>query len=203
MERVSYLFIVKLKHLKWILPLALLSGGYKYHVSEVSQHVAKEAVLASQIDAIEKARRIASERSKFWQAKYTAEVVKVSEAEKKTAKTRIIYVEARAATDSLPDSLNLAREVRAARELISDQEGHIKALLELQQSSDSLLHMRLREIRFYEKEVAAWQDRVDNLKAQKDEEIKQIKKEERRKGRNKFFKGLAAGAGAVALLVIL
>lgn len=196
-----------MKHLKWILPLALLilllSGGYKYHVSEVSQHVAKEAVLASQIDTIEKARKIASERSKFWESKYTAEVVKVAEAEKKARKTRIVYVEARAATDSLPDSLNLAREVRAARELISDQEGHIKALLELQQSSDSLLHMRLREIRFYEKEVVAWEDRFDNLKSQKDEEIKQIRKEERKKGRRAFLKGLGVGAGAVVLLVIL
>lgn len=185
--------------------LLLASGlfGYKHHLNSIEEFTLKEGKYISELEHINNERESLIKLRVRLQSENESLRDSVQQAQQKARKTRIVYVEARAATDSLPDSLNLAREVRAARELISDQEGHIKALLELQQSSDSLLHMRLREIRFYEKEVVAWQDRFDNLKAQKDEEIKQIRKEERKKGRRAFLKGLGVGAGAVVLLVIL
>lgn len=106
------------------------------------------------------------------------------------------YVKAVEATDAKPDSVNLANEVKISRRIIHEQESHINALLDLNMEADSLLHLRLSIIKVQDAQIADWEERFENMVSQKDAEIKA----EKRRGRKKFFKGVAIGV-IVAILV--
>ena len=115
------------------------------------------------------------------------------------SRIRVVYLEAREATDQNPDSLNLLNEVISGRELIDRQEDHINALLDYSAKQDSLLGVRLEIIQKQDTLLSDWQSRFDNIVAQKDEEIKQVRK----RGNIKLGRGLIIGAIAGLLLGVI
>ena len=117
----------------------------------------------------------------------------------KTAEVRVVYREARRATETRLDSTNLYNEVIQSRLLIDAQESNINGLLTLVSKSDSLLDVRLSTIKVQDVQLLEWEDRFHNIIDIKDAEIKA----EIKRGRKKFFKGLIGGGAIVALLVLL
>lgn len=108
------------------------------------------------------------------------------------SRVRVVYLEAMEATDQNPDSLNLLNEVKLGRELIDRQEDHINGLLRYSATQDSLLAVRLEIIHNQDTLLSQWPERFENLRAQKDEEIRQ----ERKKGNRKFWRGFGFGFAA-------
>ena len=117
----------------------------------------------------------------------------------KSAEIRVVYRDARRATETHLDSTNLHREVLSARLLIDAQEAHINGLLGVVSKSDSLLDVRLSIIKVQDIQLVDWEGRYNNIITLKDAEIKA----EIKRGRKKFFKGLLGGGAIVALLVLL
>lgn len=165
--------------------------------SELSEATKNRVILEKEIADLNKAKNSLLERDSALTISNLNLRKKLAETQEKAGKTTIIYRTARAATESRPDSANMATELIAARELIDTQEGHINALLELQASTDSLLASKIAIINNQEQELMKWPELVDNLKAEHKQELKAEKK----RGNKKFLAGV--GVGALAILLIL
>jgi len=110
-----------------------------------------------------------------------------------------VYMKAVERTDLAPDSLSLLNEVRIGRKLIVDQTGHINALLALSSEADKLIASKNQIIANQESELMVWSERLDNIIAIHEADLKT----EKRKGNRKFFKGVGVGAAVIAVLVII
>ena len=110
----------------------------------------------------------------------------------KSAEVRVVYRDARRATETRLDSTNLHREVLSARLLIDAQEAHINGLLGLVSKSDSLLDVRLSRIKVQDIQLVDWEGRYNNIITLKDAEINA----EIKRGRKKFWRGFFLGAAA-------
>jgi len=110
-----------------------------------------------------------------------------------------VYMKAVERTDLAPDSLSLLNEVRIGRKLIVDQTGHINALLALSSEADKLIASKNQIIANQESELMVWPERLDNIIAIHEADLKT----EKRKGNRKFFKGVGVGAAVIAVLVII
>jgi hypothetical protein len=163
----------------------------------IKEHEAKEAVLRNEI--VKRDKVIISMKAK------DAENTKAYEKERDSLIALVRkprnaeYVKAVEATDANPDSVNLANEVKISRKIIHEQESHINALLDLNLKADSLLNLRKQIIEAQDLQIADWEDRFNNMVAQKDQELK----EERKRGRKRFLKGMAVGGLVTLVLVVI
>ena len=166
---------------------------------DIKKHVENEAILKHELKRLYFENKTLKSRHSLRAIAYQKSQDSVKILAQKAGKIRVVYRDARTATETRPDSTNLYREVMAGRELIDAQESHINGLLELNAKADSLLGLRLQRIQNQDSTILTLNERFDNMVEMKDKEIKQ----ERKKGNRKFFKGAALGAISVVVLVLI
>lgn len=163
----------------------------------IKEHEAKEAVLRHEIYkrnlTIKDLKNRDAEKTKIYERHRDSLIALVRKPRNAE------YVKAVEATDANPDSVNLANEVKISRKIIHEQESHINALLDLNLKADSLLNLRKQIIEAQDLQIADWEDRFNNMVAQKDQELK----EERKRGRKRFLKGMAVGGLVTLVLVVI
>ncbi|HNP06583.1 MAG TPA: hypothetical protein PKN99_03100 [Cyclobacteriaceae bacterium] len=166
---------------------------------DIKKHVENEAILKHELKRLYFENKTLKSRDSLRAIAYQKAQDSVKILAQKAGKIRVVYLDARTATETRLDSTNLYREVMTARELIDAQESHINGLLELNAKADDLLALRLQIIENQDSTILTLKTRFDNMVEMKDKELKQ----ERRKGNKKFFKGAALGGIVVGILVII
>lgn len=162
---------------------------------EIKQARSNEALLRSELERskfeLRKLKSSDSVKSKavdFWR-----DSVKTLAQTK--AKVKIVYRQAREATDLRPDSINLANEVSESRKLIDAQESEINGLHGLVAKLDTLVASKVAIIENQDYQLDTWAARFDNMVDLKNAEIQKQKKAKR---------AWRSGAiGSVALLVLV
>ena len=182
-----------------LLILLILLLGQMLPQSSTSVLQDNEVLYKTQIKARDLEIKQLKSQDKIVAIRYQRAKDSVKILSEKADEVRVVYREARRATETRLDSTNLYNEVISARLLIDAQESNINGLLTLVSKSDSLLDVRLRTIKVQDVQLIEWEDRFHNMIDIKDEEVKFEKK----KGNRKFFKGLIGGGAIVALLVLL
>lgn len=166
---------------------------------ELRKHVETEAILKHELKRLHFENRKLKSRDSVRSIAYAKVQDSVKILSEKTAKVRIVYRDARAATETRLDSTNLYNEVIAGRELIDAQESHINGLLDLVHKGDELIASKMEIIKNQDIQLVNWEARYNNMVSQKDKEIKR----ERKRGNKKFIKGVGMGAAIVVLLVLV
>lgn len=159
---------------------------------ELKERGEKELILTKKLDSLNEALNFVSKAHENLTAKYTERGDSVKQLQEKAGKTRIIYREAREATETDSTAENVAAELRAARVLIDDQESHINGLLALNSAADSLLSVRLEIISNQSEQIQVLSERLSNTVEMMNAKVDQ----EHKKGNRKFWRGFGFGFAA-------
>lgn len=117
---------------------------------------------------------------------------------KSSQRKRVVYLQARTATDIRPDSTNLALEVKESRIYIDTLKTEINALDELVVKLDIRIASQKGIIDNQGIQLITWETRFKNLEELRDIQVAK----ERRRGNGKFLKGLGIGVAIMAILAL-
>lgn len=166
---------------------------------DVTVYQEREVLYKHQISRLQNEKKVLLSRDSVREIALRQAEERAIKSEQKVKESLPVYVEIRTANEATPDSADYKKEALEGRVVIDAQEEHINALLDVIKKGDDLLKSKLDIIANQEEELMEWPKRFDNMIAQKDEEIKQ----ERKNGNKKFLKGLGIGSAATIALIIL